>query len=475
MKINIFVIIFILYYNLISVSQNKEDVINQNLFGFCTSNSFTYVDTYDTSFISKVEQINPKVLRFPGGTIGNFYHTNKEAYGFNTSDVEQWYSGKFSTRVNSLKQAAVRRGHTNDYIEDFIVLVKRLNAKVVVNANILTAEKSEIISILNRFKQERIEVLGVELGSEISNRAYKKNINSAYDYIQLANQCSENIKSSFPNMKVAVVSAPLKEKMPNRLKNWNSILAKEDFYDAIVHHSYHTVIEGEADAGVMVSEQEITQSKKEQFNLYKDRILLELQSGFFSRIKEYNSIYNNKEIWITEWNLQMTKTTGNTMLQSFFVSHYLLEILSNPELQNIKIATYHNLAGRDVSGSIFQGANESFITHSTYFPFSMLSVLFEKDIIKIEKENMEDKDAYIYNCYNSDNKIQMIYIINWSNKDFDYPVNDNMNLFNSFYSKNLYDRANDKGILSSDYYMLERDSNPLIRPYSISVIEGKDE
>ena len=71
--------------------------------------------------------------------------------------------------------------------------------------------------------------------------------------------------------------------------------------------------------------------------------------------------------------------------------------------------------------------------------------------------------------------IQMIYIINWSNKDFDYPVNDNMNLFNSFYSKNLYDRANDKGKLSSGYYMLERDSNPLIRSYSISVIEGKDE
>ena len=40
----------------------------------------------------------------------------------------------------------------------------------------------------------------------------------------------------------------------------------------------------------------------------------------------------------------------------------------------------------------------------------MLSVLFEKDIIKIEKENMEDKDAYIYNCNNSDNKIQMSYI-----------------------------------------------------------------
>ena len=475
MKINIFVIIFILYCSLISVSQNKKDVINHHLFGFCTSNSFTYVDTYDTSFISKVEQIKPKVLRFPGGTIGNFYHTNKEAYGFETSDVEQWYSGKFSTRVNSLKQAAVRRGHTNDYIEDFIVLAKRLNAKVVINANILTAAKSEIISILNRFKQERIEVLGVELGSEISNRAYKKNIKSVYDYIKLAKKCSQNIKSSFPNMKVAVVSAPLKEKMPNRLKNWNSILAKEDFYDAIIHHSYHTVIDGEANAGVMVSEKAINQSKKDQFNSYKDRILLELKTGFISRIKEYNSIFSNKEIWITEWNLQMTKTTGNTMLQSFFVSHYLLEILSNPKLQNIKIATYHNLAGRDVSGSIFKGDNESFITHSTYFPFSMASVLFEKDVMKIEKENVESKDAYIYNCYNSDNKITIIYIINWSNKDFDYSVNDNMNLFTSFYSNNLYDRADDQGKLSSDYYMLERNSNTLIRPYSISVIEVRDE
>jgi hypothetical protein len=475
MKINFFASIFILFCNLISFSQNKEDVINQNLFGFCTSNSFTYVDTYDTSFISKVEQINPKVLRFPGGTIGNFYHTNKEAYGFNTRDVDQWYSGNFSTRVHALKQAAAKRGHTNDYIEDFIVLSKRLNTKVVVNANILTAEKSEIISILNRFQQEGIEVLGVELGSEISNRAYKKNIKSIYDYIQLARKCSENIKRSFPNMKVAVVSAPLKEKMPNRLKNWNSILATEDFYDAIIHHSYHTVVTGEANAGVMVSEQAITQSKKDQFDLYKNRILLELKNGFISRIKEYNSIFNNKEIWITEWNLQMTKTTGNTMFQSLFISHYLLEILSNPELQNIKIATYHNLAGRDVSGSIFQGDKESFITHSTYFPFSMLSILFKNNIIKMEKKNMKDQDAYIYHCYTSDNKIRLTYIINWSNKDFYYSTKGNMDLVNSFYSKNLYDRANIKGKLFSEYYMLERDSNPLIRPYSISVIEGKNE
>ena len=42
----------------------------------------------------------------------------------------------------------------------------------------------------------------------------------------------------------------------------------------------------------------------------------------------YNAIFN-KLIWITEWNLQMSKTTGNTMLQSLFVCNYFLELLSN--------------------------------------------------------------------------------------------------------------------------------------------------
>ena len=144
-------------------------------------------------------------------------------------------------------------------------------------------------------------------------------------------------------------------------------------------------------------------------------------------------------------------------------------------MQNIKIATYHNLAGRDVSGSIFQGDKENFITHSTYFPFSMLSALFKNNIIRMEKKKMKGLDTYIYYCYNSDNKIQMTYIINWSNKDFYYSEKGNMDLVNSFFSQNLYDRANVKGELSAEYYMLERDSNLLIRPYSISVVEGKNE
>ena len=268
---SIIISLFFICYNIVASAQ-----INHNLFGFCTSNSFTYVNTYEDSFLSKVESLSPKVLRFPGGTIGNFYHPKGEAYGFRVTDVEKYYKGRFSSRVHTLIHAAKQKKHLTDYIEDFIILAKRYNSKVIVNANILSSDKDEIIYILNKFKSEGVEVIGVELGSELSNRAYKKHIKSVFDYIKIAKSYSLHIKSAFPNMKVGVVAAPIKSKMPNRIRNWNIVLSKENFYDAIIHHSYHKVVDGEEDAGVMISEDEVKNSREDQFTLYKDRILEEL-------------------------------------------------------------------------------------------------------------------------------------------------------------------------------------------------------
>ena len=335
-------------------------------------------------------------------------------------------------------------------------------------------DNDDIIKIITKIIANDIEIIGVELGSELTNRYFFQKGYTIDDYLISAKRYSDIVKLHFPKIKTAIVAAPLGKPKNHRHNIWNNKLAELDYYDAVIVHSYAKVIKGKDLFGQMILEEDEGLSKKETFNMYKSRVINFFANDLPDEIKRYNTIFN-KPIWVTEWNLQMSKTTGNTMFQSLFVSNYLLENLSNKDLANISITTYHNLAGRTVSGSIFKGDNESFITHSTYFPFSMLSVLFEGNIIKIKKNKMKDKDVYIYNCYNSDNKIHMIYIINWSNKDFDYRVNKNMNLFNSFYSKNLYDRANEKGMLSSDSYMLGGDYNLLIRPYSISVIEGKNE
>ena len=66
--------------------------VKKNIFGFATSNTFTYCSITDTVFSNKVRAINPQVLRFPGGTIGNFYHFGKLGYGFDFNEIDKYHS-----------------------------------------------------------------------------------------------------------------------------------------------------------------------------------------------------------------------------------------------------------------------------------------------------------------------------------------------------------------------------------------------
>ena len=400
MKVKQFYIILFYLFTLSCNSQENivVDLINSNLFGFNTSNTFTYCNVNDTSFTNKVRKIKPNVLRFPGGTISNFYHYDGKAYGLEISEISDWDVQKFTKRYNGLIKEQKKRNHNHNYIDDFILLAKQNNSKVVLVANIISSEDEEIINMIKRFKSENIEILGVELGSELSNRAYKKYINSVEDYIQFAQKYSNIIKKKYPEIKVGVVAAPIKYNIPSRLRNWNQKLSEETFYDAIIHHSYLKVIDGDDDYGLMTREDEVNSTRKEQFELYKKRIITYFNTGFIKEIIEYKEIFE-QEIWITEWNLQMSKTTGNTMLQSLFVSQYFLELLSNPELQNISIAIYHNLAGRTVSGSVLMGGRrkDDFDVHSTYYPLTFLSKIFENDIIRIEQEIKDD--VFSYYCF----------------------------------------------------------------------------
>ena len=76
-----------------------------------------------------------------------------------------------------IKEQRIRK-HNYNYINDFILLAKKNNSKVILVANIISAQEDDIINMIERFKTENIEILGVELGSELSNRAYKKYIKS---------------------------------------------------------------------------------------------------------------------------------------------------------------------------------------------------------------------------------------------------------------------------------------------------------
>ena len=437
--------IMLFQFSLISAQE-----IQKNIFGFATSNTFTYCDVNDTSFTNKVIAINPQILRFPGGAVGNFYHFGKSGYGFDFDEIDKYHDGKFPKRSRGLENSRRKNKHQHDYIDDFIVLAKKTKAKAVLVANPFVKDDEDIILMIQKLQKNNIEVVGVELGSELSNRSYFLKGYTINDYILFAQRCSNNINKKFPKIKTAVVAAPLGEKKGHRHNLWNSKLAAMNFYDAIIIHSYAKVIEGEALDGQMISESVGSKNKAEEFEIYKNRAIDYFEREYPSEVQEYFSIYK-KPIWVTEWNLQISQTTGSTLLQSLFVAQYFLEVLSNPSLSSIELTTYHNLGGRDFSGSIFRNNNDKIEIQSTYYPMMMIGKIFENKIVRIEKE--KGKEFFVFKCYDKHNKEVLSYKVDWGSHRFSCTYNTVESSKNSmvYKSANLFDKANNLGILDFEF------------------------
>ena len=440
-------ILVIIFFQFSMISAQE---IQKNIFGFATSNTFTYCDVNDTSFTNKVIAINPQILRFPGGAVGNFYHFGKSGYGFDFDEIDKYHDGKFPKRSRGLENSRRKNKHQHDYIDDFIALAKKTKAKAVLVANPFVKGDEDIILMIQKLQKNNIEVVGVELGSELSNRSYFLKGYTIDDYILFAQRCSNHINKKFPKIKTAVVAAPLGEKKGHRHNLWNSKLAAMNFYDAIIIHSYAKVIEGEALDGQMISEAVGSKNKAEEFETYKKRAIDYFQREYPNEVQEYFSIYK-KPIWVTEWNLQISQTTGSTLLQSLFVAQYFLEVLSNPSLSSIELTTYHNLGGRDFSGSIFRNNNDKIEIQSTYYPMMMIGKIFENKIVRIEQQ--KSKDIFSYKCYDKSNKEVLSYKIDWGSNQFSCIYNTVGSSKNSmvYKSANLFDKANNLGILDLEF------------------------
>ena len=414
--------------------------INPDVYGFATSNTFTYCDVNDTSFINKVLKINPQVLRFPGGAMGNFYHFNKNGYGFNFEEIKKFAKGsRFIQRSEALNRANIKKGHTHDYIDDFIKLAKLTNAKVVLVANMFV-DNDDILKMISKMKSHNLEIIGVELGSELSNGTFYLNGYTIDEYIEDAKDCSDKIKKYYPQLRTAIVAAPLHPKPTHRHSVWNKKLSEMSFYDDIIVHSYAKVVKGKKEYGQMLTVEPEGENQQEAFEIYKGRTLKFLNIDFPNEIAEYNKIFN-KPIWITEWNLQISRTTGNTLLQSLFVAQYFLELMSSPDLKNVTLTTYHNMGGRDYGGSIFRNNKEVLEIQSTYYPLTFLGEIFRHDIIRIEKSQFNN--IYIFNCLDENDKSVLSYDVDWEMKQVRLSFKETTKIYGSH---NLFDKVNSTGV-----------------------------
>ena len=352
-------------------------------------------------------------------------------------------------RARGLLSYSKKSGHKENYINNFIELAKYSKSSAVLVANVLTESKEDIIKMIKLIKQNDIDIIGVELGSEMSNKSYFDKGYTIDIYIKKCEEISNSIKYVFPKMKTAIVAAPLVKNKKHRHFIWNKKLSELNFYDAIIIHSYAKVVKGKGQYGQMISEEVEGKNKAEAFEIYKNRAINYLTIDYPKEVEEYITIFS-KPIWVTEWNLQMSKVTGNTLFQSLFVVNYILELFSNKDFSDIKLTTFHNLGGRDFSASIFSFYKETLNIQSTFFPFKMLSEIFEQNIVRIERK--KEHNVFFYECFNKDNTKVLTYNIDWEKKEFIRKQIDNIMIVEQirFFSENLYDLSNPYGMLRVD-------------------------
>jgi hypothetical protein len=465
-------LILIVSLNFIAICSFSQSPVKVDIFGFSTNTTFTFHNVYDSVFMNKVVQISPNLLRFPGG-FGNFYHLDGVGYGINIAEVNKYHKGVLPKRVAGIQNYERKKKINKNYINDFIYLAKHLKAEVIVDANILTASSDETIKIINKLLENNIEVVGIELGSELSNRSYMHLIDGD-KYIQLAKDLAIELKSVFPNILLGVVAAPVTRNQ-ERHRYWNELLAKEDFYDAIIIHSYAKVTKGKDKYGKMVSELPEGKSQKEAFFLYRERIINYFNNTYPEEIRINNSIFSDKAIWITEWNLQMSKITGNTLFQAIYVANYLLELSVSKSFSKIEIATFHNLAGRDVSGSILMNRGGGSEIHSTFYTFQMLSEMFNHKDLTIDKIKINDF-CYVYTCRENNNE-KYKYIINWSSEVQKISFNEvlSQTTLKECFGKELYFNNKEKRDINYTIEEVEDMSELEIKPYSVTLVTVKNE
>ena len=100
-------------------------------------------------------------------------------------------------------------------------------------------------------------------------------------------------------------------------------------------------------------------------------------------LEYYRNLYN-KEIWVTEWNIGLSKPLANTMVQGMLISKMLLEF----NINRVELATFHNLLAKEFMFSMinpsWSGEFGDFQKRVSYYVFKQLSSLFQSPMT-IEK------------------------------------------------------------------------------------------
>ena len=314
----------------LEIDTHNSQPLRQALYGFNTNMMNGDYGYLDTNFVELTKALAPKTLRFPGGTVGNFYHW--EPGGFFESEMASTLNTKLNSR-NKRNYARLQKLREGKIVfDDFIQLCNTLNITPVVVVNLWTGSPEESAAWVNYAKDKGYHVKHWELGNEYYLPHYLNKYPTAKAYIAEAKKHAAAMKAVDPDIKVSVCASPIafhKEGwlVKTQQRKWDEGLAADtSFFDAYTVHVY---------AYKAVRKKEI-----EEMRGY---LIGWIHFAVTEALDYYEKLFPDKEMWITEWNIaNPANRVANTQLHAMYVGDFFLKMLTLP---NVTQANFHVIAG----------------------------------------------------------------------------------------------------------------------------------
>lgn len=303
--------------------------------GYNAAYAMTYVALPNmVSRVNELKATNPNfVLRFPGGSLGNYCHPTGKGYGL----IESELGTSAPTSVRAVLDQDVT--FADNHLGRMVQLAQDTGAKVCWMANIYTGTPAEAITAIQAFIDGGVEVVGMELGNEWYLGRYGDTYPDHTAYISAAKTFRDAVKVTFPTLPMGIVicpSAAMKDiesgSGRDALMNAaNAAIRALTWPDAYVLHAY---------AGVNPA---VT-----PFNTPEAaRVCLDHRVA----LRNHIASFPGRSIWITEWNLAGTGG-GDSNTQAEHYAAMREYITTEPR---VTIQTVHNLIGSGVGNNVIKG------------------------------------------------------------------------------------------------------------------------
>lgn len=283
----------------------------------------------NTSFRDSVKRLNPKLIRYPGGSVSQYWNWQK---GLPIADTAWVNYGGSLMNFDSLATVSMAP-YTIDELRQVLISVQ---ANAVFVLNVLTGNITDQMNMLRH-----ADALGIPIGYiELGDAMYREEIDfvqrfpNAGAYAREMTLWCDSIKSAFPSARVGINmtldSDTLLNGHPNsqRSKTWNdSIHALYPYRDAATLQLAipHLDTSATPDASVVLASAVVG---------WHDKV--------YHTISQIDTSF---DIWITSMHVDEYPTTshiGGTWLHGLFSGAMYLQLASHPE---VSMVLYHQITG----------------------------------------------------------------------------------------------------------------------------------